>query len=118
MVHTAVRVLLAAVWLAVAGVLFIRGPLLPAEWVAGKDALTLNFFALIALVLAVYNVLRLVAYLRRRRARARLRATNPLSRPRPDGPKEYIPELDFTGTGPPERVQADEKPIGEGGERS
>jgi hypothetical protein len=101
--HTVVRVLLAGFWLAIAVGLLFRG-LLPGEWLAGKDPFVLNLMGLTAVLLAVYNVLRLVAYLRRKWARAKL-PPNPLAVPRPDTPpreREYIPELDFGRQEPPE----------------
>lgn len=100
--HVVIRVVLAGVWLTV-GVGLLGRSLLPGEWFVGKDALTLNLMGLVALVLSAYNVLRLVAHLRRQQARARLSA-HPI-RPASSAPpheREYIPELDFNNNGPDE----------------
>jgi hypothetical protein len=106
--HTVVRVVLAAFWLAIGLGLLFRS-LLPGEWLAGKDPFVLNLMGLTAIVLAVYNVLRLVAYLRRKWARAKL-PPNPLAVPRADTPpreREYIPELDFSESGPAAEPKTD-----------
>ncbi|MCU0702957.1 MAG: hypothetical protein MUF18_03095 [Fimbriiglobus sp.] len=97
MIQIAFRVVLALVWLTV-GVGFLFRALLPQGVFEGRDGLTLNLFGMIALVLAGYNVMRLVAVVRRRQALARLEA-NPLARPTAR-PREYIPELDFTKPDP------------------
>lgn len=114
MLQIVYRVVLAAVWLVIGvGLLFFR-ELMPPRLVAGRDAAFLSMFGLLALVLSVYNVMRLVAHLRRQAARARL-AANPL-RPQPGGetppPRErtYIPELDFTGNGPPGEATRPDEP--------
>ncbi len=115
MLQIVYRVVLGGVWLVIGlGMLFAKD-LLPERMVAGRDAAFLNLFGLLALLLAVYNVMRLVAYLRRRAAQARLNS-NPLrpapapdAEPPPPRPRQYIPELDFTNSGPP----AEPKPEGE-----
>lgn len=106
MIHNMVRVVLAAVWLTVGAGLLLRH-LLPPEWFAARDGMTLNLMGLVAVVLAVYNVLRLVTHIRRQMARARVLA-NPLARPRVEPPaQEYIPELDFTKNAADEKAKPD-----------
>lgn len=99
MFQTAFRILLTVIWLGVGVTLLGRDALLPAEWVAGRNPTALNLMGVLALVLAAYNVLRL--FLVRRRHAPPRPAANPLKQPRPDAPREYNPELDFTGQGPP-----------------
>lgn len=107
MIQIVYRVVLAAVWLVIGlGMLFYPS-LLPPKMVAGRDAVFLTMLGWLALLLVAYNVMRLVAYLRRRAARARL-AANPLAQPRPEPQppreREYIPELDFNRREPPDEV--------------
>jgi hypothetical protein len=95
------RVVLAGVWLVIGVGMLFRRDLVPANMLAGRDAVFVSLMGLLALALSAYNVLRLVAYLRRQQARARL-AANPLSQPAgPPREREYIPELDFNKSGPP-----------------
>jgi hypothetical protein len=106
------RVVLAAVWLVIGvGLLFFR-ELMPPQMV-DRSSVIVNMMGLVALLLVAYNVMRLVAYLRRRAARARLDA-NPLrpapgpdAEPTPPRERQYIPELDFTQSGPPDEPKAD-----------
>lgn len=95
------RVVLAGVWLVIGVGMLFRRDLVPANMLAGRDAVFVTLMGLLALVLSAYNVMRLVAHIRRQQARARL-AANPLSQP-PATPREreYIPELDFTKGEPP-----------------
>ncbi len=96
------RVVLAGVWLVVGVGMLFRQDLVPANMIAGRDAVTVTLMGLLAVLLSAYNVLRLVAHLRRQRARARV-AANPLSQPAAaPREREYIPELDFTKSGPPD----------------
>ncbi len=108
MIQIVYRVVLAAVWLLIGVGMLFRQDLVPANMLAGRDAVVVTLFGLLALALAAYNVLRLVAHLRRQQARERARlAANPIRRP-PTGPpmeREYIPELDFTKSGPREEKQ-------------
>ena len=95
------RVVLAAVWLLIGVGMLFRQDLVPANMLAGRDAVFVNLMGLLALALSAYNVLRLVAHIRRQQVRARL-AANPLSRPAAaPREREYIPELDFTKDEPP-----------------
>ncbi len=101
MIQIVFRVVLSAVWLLVGVGMLFRQDLVPANMLAGRDAVAVTLFGLLALALSAYNVLRLVAHLRRQRARARV-AANPLSQPAaPPREREYIPELDFTKDEPP-----------------
>jgi hypothetical protein len=109
------RVVLAALWLVIGvGLLFFR-ELMPPQ-MADRSSVIVNMMGLVALLLVAYNVMRLVAYLRRRAARARLDA-NPLrpapgsdADPAPPRPRQYIPELDFTRRDPPAEQANEPRP--------
>lgn len=96
MFQTAIRLLLALMWLALGVALLGRSVLLPDHWLAGRDPLLLTVVGVIALLACGYNLLRVV-----RRRRPALPLPNPLRTPPEATRREYIPELDFNRKEPP-----------------